>query len=137
MSDKDTSMDEKLVSLQYELVKAQLEGIKNQLDTYVKSLNKMVDDHEQRLREQAKESAVNAKGVAALQIEVKEIRHDCTTIQSDLSKRIDEMAREQKAAASETSSFWKTLALEAIKYVFLGAAGGGSAMAIMQALGRY
>lgn len=137
MSDeKIKTVDERYVILQYENVKVQLDNISKTLDTYVKDLRKMLDDHEQRLRQQAEKNAANTQQIMAQKLEVKDLANDVTQLKIELTKRVDEVVTVQKEQKSRELSMWQNIGVEAMKYILFGGASGGTVLAILQIVGK-
>lgn len=132
---EDERMDEKFVALQYELVNTKLAAIAKTLDIYVEENRKIVDDHEQRLREQAKELSKSEQQITGLQLELKDVRNDLIVLKEETSKKLDEIVARQKEKDSRELTFWQTFGMEAIKYIAFGAGGSGAVMIILRLLG--
>lgn len=138
MSDEKTkTVDERYVILQYENVKTQLDNITKTLDTYVKDLRKMLDDHEQRLRQQAEKNAANAQLIMAQKLEVKDLANDVTQLKIELTKRVDEVVSTQKEQKSRELSMWQNIGVEAVKYLLFGSATGGTFYALLELVGKF
>ena len=132
---EDERMDEKFVALQYELVNTKLAAIAKTLDIYVEENRKIVDDHEQRLREQAKELSKSEQQITGLQLELKDVRNDLIVLKEETSKKLDEIVARQKEKDSRELTLCQTFGMEAIKYIAFGAGGSGAVMIILRLLG--
>ena len=135
MTDKETQMDEKYFDLQYKLIETKLAGISSTLDSFVKDIKKIIDDHELRLREQAKADAANAQEIVAIRLELKDLRQENSNLRVEATKRLDEITNERKESTKKELSLWQTIGVEAIKYAAFGAGGGGMLFAVLKALG--
>lgn len=135
MSDINVAMPETVFELQIKLIDTKLGGIaksQDDLGTYIK---KILDDHELRLREQAKTDAANAQDIVALRMEVKDLRQEVQSFKNETIKQLDCLADDKKERIKKELSLWQTLTFELLKIVMVGASGGGVVFGLIKVFG--
>jgi hypothetical protein len=146
MSDNELTMDEKYFDLQNRLIETKLSAIASAVENFGKDIKKVLDDHELRLREQAKSSTINAQEIIALSAVnaqklvvmengQKELKCSIIALEAEAMKRLDALAKEREENSRKELTLWQTIAIEAIKFTFLGAGGGGVIIAIVKLFG--
>lgn len=135
MSVNEATMDEKYFDLQNKLIASQLDAINKTLDNFSKDVKKVLDDHETRLRDQAKTEAINAhassQAINTLQMEIKDLRQE----NGQLSKKLEEFVKERADSAKKELSLWQTVALELARVTLFGAGGGGVIIGLIKLFG--
>src|SRR4030066_1822331 len=112
MSGNEITMDEKYFDLQNKLIENKLSSIEKTLENFGKDVKKVLDDHEARLREQAKtantnsqeivmQNAVNVQELNSLKAEQRELKQEVTYLKSELSKRYEESVKERSEIAKK------------------------------------
>ena len=146
MSGNELTMDEKYFDLQNKLIETRLSSIASSLEKFGQDVKKILDDHEQRLREQAKtaslnaqesitNSTVNAQELATLRNELREAKQSIASLEAESTRKIEELYSDRKESMKKELSFWQTVGIEALKYVAFGASGGGVMVAVLKIFG--
>lgn len=128
-------MDEKYFDMQYRLIDQKLVSITNQLESFGKDVKKILDDHEQRLRDTVKSDTDRREQIVTLQMEQKDLKNEIETLKKEALKRIEDIQRIQTEKLSREVSLWQTIGVEALKYVAFGASSGGVVVAILKLAG--
>lgn len=135
MSDNNVAMPDSIFDLQIKLIDTKLGGIaksQDDLGTYIK---KILDDHELRLRDQAKTDAANAQDIIALRMEVKDLRQEVLNFKNETIKQLDCLADDKEKRTQKELSLWQTLTFELLKIVMVGASGGGVVFGLIKIFG--
>lgn len=135
MSDNNVAMPDSIFDLQIKLIDTKLGGIaksQDDLGTYIK---KILDDHELRLRDQAKTDAANAQDIIALRMEVKDLRQEVLNFKNETIKQLDCLADDKEKRTQKELSLWQTLTFELLKIVLVGASGGGVLFGLFKLFG--
>jgi predicted nucleic acid-binding Zn-ribbon protein len=146
MSGNELTMDEKYFDLQNKLIETKLSAIANTLETFGRDVKKVLDDHETRLREQAKittvnaqeivtQNTLNAQEISGLRSEQRELKQEIESLRREAKERVDYLNREREEHSKVELKLWQTIAVEAIKYAAFGASGGGVAVLIIKLFG--
>lgn len=100
-----------------------LAALSEKMDGFMRNIRKVTEDHENRLREQAKVDAAQGK-------EVGEIRIQLAGIQADLKVMREAQARRQ----AREMDFWQEVLLKALPYTVIGAS-FAAMLPLLQAMG--
>lgn len=140
--DKEIRMDEKYFDLQYKLIDTKLAAISNAVDVFGKEITKILDDHEMRLREHAKETASSTNQITELKAELKELRRDTEDLKKEIAlcektndERFLKLESNQEEKKEQELSIWQNLAMEAIKSILFGGALAGAYYGLIQLIG--
>lgn len=146
MSGNELTMDEKYFDLQNKLIETRLSSIASALEKFGQDVKKVLDDHETRLREQAKAAttvatetatlgALNTQELMAIKGELKEQRAEIACLRDEAAKRLEDSIKERDEKNRRELTLWQSIAVEALKYSLSGVAAGGVIAAVIKLLG--
>ena len=146
MSGSELTMDEKYFDLQNKLIETKLSSIASTLENFGKDVKKVLDDHELRLREQAKaaninsqeivtQNTINAQEILTLKNEQRELKQELVYLRAETAKRTETFEKEQDDRTKRELTLWQSIGVEAIKFAAFGAGSGGVIAGILKLFG--
>ena len=114
-----------------ETTHTKLDALAEKLTDLAHDIRKALDDHEERLREQAKVDASQGKEIAKMQTQHVEMSG---TVKR-LEEKFEALEKERDRERERDMDFWQRVAFEAIRFAALGLASGGTVAGALQLLG--
>ena len=109
-----------------DMVKSDINNLSDKVTELIGGIRKVLDDHEERLREQVKVDAAQGKDIAELQVKMAEMAKDLEAVQ-----------RAQKDSARDRADTWKRVALDLGRVAVFASFSGGTFAGIIQAFGGF
>lgn len=143
----------KLVELSFSRILDRVEGVSKEMNAKVDGLSqavergnqefrRIVDDHESRLREQAKIDSKQGEDIANLRVEFErglgEMRADAANMRGEiinLRSALVAIKTHQEKQSEQQLGFWQKIAIEGVKFAVFGGMAGGVVVAALRMTG--
>lgn len=114
-------------------VELQLSSVSRVVEEGNRSIQRILDDHEARLREQNKTDGMQAQEIAALRVQVSDLKGEVGA----LSVKMDTVVKNQDERRERELHGWRNWGFELLKYVLLGGSAGGIVYGAAKMVGRF
>lgn len=120
-----------VIEAKLETTHTKLDALAEKLTDLAHDIRKALDDHEQRLREQAKVDASQGQEIARMQTQHAEMLGSMQR----LADKVQALEKEQDRREEREMDFWQRAAFEALRFMAFGLASGGTLAGVMQLFG--
>ncbi len=125
----------KLMEAQFGRVRDQIDAIDVRLKEGLSKFDKILDDHENRLRQQHDMDSKQAGDINTLHVNYAKLEGDLKAMEARLEGQIAAIQTTLHTRQVSELGFWQKVALESVKFAVFGGSMGGVIVAGMKAAG--